>query len=58
MMRPVALDVVVPHVVEQPAPAADELHQPPPGVMIALVHLQVLGEVGDPLGEERDLDLG
>src|SRR5579863_717390 len=56
--RPVALDVVAPHVVEQPATATDDLHQPAPGVVVALVHLEVLGEERDALGEERDLHLG
>ena len=49
--RPVPLDVVVLHVVEQAAAAADELHQPSPGVVVPPVHLQVLGEVVDASGE-------
>src|SRR5699024_8108893 len=36
----------------------DQQHQAPPAVVVTLVLLQVLGEVGDPLGEHRDLDLG
>src|SRR5579883_1090260 len=56
--RPVPLDVVVADVVEEASPTSDELHQPTPGVVVALVHLEVLGEVGDALGEEGDLDLG
>src|SRR4051812_27078141 len=54
----VPLDVVLADVIEQPPAATDELHQSPPGVMIALVLLEVLGEVGDALRENRDLDLG
>src|SRR6185437_923011 len=42
--RAVTLDVVVPHVVEQPAPPTDQLHEPPPGVVITLVGLEVLGQ--------------
>src|SRR6478672_8773315 len=42
----VALDVVLAHVVEEAAPAADQLHETPAGVVVAFVHLQVLGEVG------------
>src|SRR5438874_2660541 len=37
----VTLDVVVLHVVEQPPPTTDQLHQAPSGVMIALVNLEV-----------------
>src|SRR5579875_1261628 len=55
---PVALDVVVPHVVEEPAAPPDELHQPPAGVVIALVDLEVLGEMGDTLTQNGYLDLG
>ena len=55
--RPVPLDVVVLHVVEQAAPATDELHQSPPGVVISPVDLEVLGEMIDASGEERYLHL-
>ena len=55
---PVPLDVVVLHVVEQPAAAANEHEEPTTTVMVFLVDLQVLGEVVDPLGQERNLDLG
>src|ERR1035438_3971467 len=56
--RAVSLDIVLPHVVEQTTTATDELHQPTPGVMITLVNLEVLGQVRDAGGEQRDLDLG
>jgi len=42
---------------QAPAPA-HEHQKPPPTVMVLLVDLQVLGEVVDALGEERDLHLG
>src|SRR5579859_4152703 len=54
----IALDVVGPHVVEEPAAPTDELHQPPAGVMIGLVHLEVLGQIGNSLAEDRHLDFG
>src|SRR5947209_4447609 len=55
--RPVPLDVVRPHVVEQSTTATDEHQQAPPTVVVLLVRLEVLREVVDPLGEQRDLDL-
>src|SRR5581483_3300713 len=54
----VALDIVRADVIEQPTPPTHEHKQPAPAVVILLVHLEVLGEVVDPLGEERDLNLG
>ena len=54
----VALDISALHVVEQAASLADELHESAARVMIALVDLEVLGEVGDPVRQERHLDFG
>src|SRR5581483_7883730 len=56
--RPVPLDVVAAEVVEQATSPADKHQQPPAGVMILLVDLQVRREHVDPLREERDLNLG
>src|SRR6185312_9115766 len=56
--RPVALDVLLLYVVEQAAAAADQQKQTTTAVVVVLVHLEVLGQVGDPLGEHRDLHLG
>src|SRR2546423_1199905 len=56
--RPVPLDVVVFHVVEQPTAATDQHQQTPPAVMVLLVDLQVLGELVDAAGEQRHLHLG
>src|SRR5215210_5057026 len=50
--RPVALDVVLAHVVEQAPPATDEHEQAPPAVVVLLVHLEMLGEVVDALRED------
>src|SRR5699024_10518665 len=44
-------------VLQQPAPPADQQQQAAPGVVVVLVGLEVLGEVDDPLGEQRDLRL-
>src|SRR5664279_2813085 len=54
----VALHVVVADVVEEAAAAADELQEPAPGVVVALVHLEVLGQVDDALAQDGDLHLG
>src|SRR6478736_5861449 len=56
--RPVALDVVLLDVVEQPATTTHQHQEPSPAVMVLLVDLQVLGEVVDAVGEQCDLHLG
>ncbi len=53
--RTVPIDVVRLHVVEKAAPAADQLHETSPRVVITAVNLQMLGEVVDALCEERYL---
>src|SRR5512137_1777924 len=54
----VAVRVDLPEVVEETAPLPDQLEQAAAAVVILLVRLEVLGEVGDPLGDEGHLDLG
>jgi hypothetical protein len=54
----VTLHVAALHVIEQPATLADENHETAAGVMITLVDLEVLGEMRDPVRQERYLDLG
>jgi hypothetical protein len=56
--RAVPLDVVLPDVVQEAAALADQHQQAAPAVVVLLVLLQMLVEVVDPLGEDRDLDLG
>src|SRR4051794_11124436 len=55
--RAVARDVDLGDVLEQPPPPAHQQQQPAPRVVVVLVHLQVLGQVGDALGQQRDLGL-
>ena len=55
--RAVPRDVGAPQVAEQAAAAADEQQQAAAAVVVVLVHLQVLVQVVDPAGHERDLDL-
>src|SRR5688572_3915184 len=43
------------HIIEQAAALADHLQQTATGMVVALMGLEVLGEVGDPLGQDRDL---
>ena len=54
----VSLDVFALQVIQQPASPAHHLQEAPPRGMILLVGLEVLGQVRDPPGEDRDLDLG
>src|ERR1700751_1801123 len=54
--RAVAVDVLLGQVLQQPAAAADQQQQPAAAVVVVLVHLQVLGQVVDPPGQQRDLD--
>ena len=51
----VTLGVLALEVIEQSAALANQLEQPPPGVVILRVHLEVLGEVVDAVAEKRDL---
>src|SRR6185369_13411254 len=52
----VALDVLALQVLQQPAAAADQQQQPTAAVVVVGVHLEVLGQVVDPPGQQRDLD--
>ena len=56
--RAVALEVVALQVVEQPAALADEHQQAAARVVVLAVLAQVLGELVDARGQQRDLDLG
>ena len=53
----VTLDVDLLQVVEKTTTIADHEQQTATGVVIVLVELQVLGEIGNALGEQCDLDL-
>src|SRR5699024_8973893 len=56
--RAVALDVDALQVLQEALALTDQQHQTTTGVVIVLVGLEVLGQVVDPMREERDLDLG
>ena len=54
----VALDVDAREVIEQAATTTHQHEQATTAVMVLLVDLQVLGEVGDAVGQQRNLHLG
>src|SRR5689334_24940109 len=45
-------------VLQQTVSLADHLEQPATRGVVLLVRLEVLGQLGDPRGQQRDLDLG
>src|SRR5699024_10721959 len=56
--RTVALDVDLLQVLEHPAALADQEQQSATRVVVVLVLLEVLREILDPTGHDRDLHLG
>src|SRR5687768_11123688 len=55
---PVPVRVLALHVVEEPPPLPDQLHQAAARMVVLRVRLEVLGQVVDPLAQDGDLDLG
>ena len=55
---PVSVDVGLSEVVEQATTPTHEKQQSPAAVVVVLVEFQVLGELSDPMRQNRDLDLG
>ena len=53
----ITLDVVLGDIVQQTTTLTDELEQAHAAVVVLLVHLQMLGELVDALGQDGDLDL-
>src|SRR5690606_5479917 len=54
----IAIDVALSQIVEQATTLADHLQQSAPRVMVLLVRLEVTCEMFDPLGQQRNLNLG
>src|ERR1700733_9768322 len=54
--RSIAVDVLLREVLQEPPAAADQQQQPATAVVVVLVHLEVLRQVRDSLGQQRDLD--
>ena len=56
--RTVTADVLAGQVLQQTPTAAHEQQQPATAVVVVLVHREVLVQVVDSPGQQRDLDLG
>ena len=56
--RTVTLDVDVSQVTQQAATTADQQQQATTGVVVVRVGLEVLGQILDAAGQQRDLHLG
>ena len=54
----IPFDILISEVLEKSSALADHHQQTPPAVMVLFIDLQVLGEVANALGEQRDLNLG
>src|SRR5689334_21525592 len=52
---PISLQVMLLEIVQEPTTSADELEQPAPRVVILRMRPQVLGQLVDPLRQQRDL---
>jgi hypothetical protein len=52
----VSIEVATAQIIEEATTLTDELEQPPAGMMILDVSLEVLGEMADPRTQQRDLD--
>ena len=52
---PVALNVIVDQIIQQPAPLAYQLQEAPPGGMVLPMGLQMSCQVLDPVGENGNL---
>jgi hypothetical protein len=49
--RTVAFYILIPYVIQQPAPVTDQFHQTMAGVVITLVHLEMLCQMRNAIGE-------
>ena len=52
----IPLDIVAFDVVEQSTTLAHQHQQPPAGVVIFFMHLQMFGQIGDSVGEQSNLN--
>src|SRR5436190_12206605 len=53
----VALKIARAQIVEHAPALAHELEQASTGMMVAFVRLEVIGQIADPIAQERNLDL-
>jgi hypothetical protein len=54
--RSVTLRILFLHIVQKPSPLADELQQPPAGMVVLFMLLEMIGQVSDASTQERDLN--
>ena len=54
----VTVDILLHQVVEKVTAMTDHLEQATTGVVVLFVHLQVLGQIVDAAGQDRDLNFG
>jgi hypothetical protein len=54
--RSVTLQILFLHIVQKPSPLADELQQPPAGMVVLFMLLEMIGQIGDASTQERDLN--
>jgi len=52
----VMFNVLFLHIIQKPAPLADQLQKPPPGMMVLHMGLEVLRQILDPGAQEGNLD--
>jgi hypothetical protein len=55
--RPIPGMINAAEVIQQPTPTPDQLQQSSAGMMILLVSLEMLGQVGNAVGQYRNLNL-
>ena len=54
---PVSFDILLLDIIEKPAPLSDEFQEAPAGMMILLVHLEMLCQVFNSTAQKRNLHL-
>jgi hypothetical protein len=54
--RSIPVYIFVFHIIEQTAAAADQHQQPSPRMMVLLVDLEMLGEIGNAMGQQGGLN--
>ena len=55
---PVSVDIGTLQVVQETATTSDHLEESTPTMVVLLVEAEVIGQIVDPLGEQRDLNAG
>ena len=53
----ISLQIGLPEVIEKPPPLPHQLQEASPGVVVLLVRFEVIGQIGYPIAQNRDLNL-